>query len=269
MTEPILDAHDVEVFDAWLAQASVWAQTRVYKARVDKAKRVVDQCLSLVPDSVCMWSGGKDSTAMTHLVSMIHPGIPVVTEKDDLDFPGERAYVERVLSMFGWNVRIISPEVSPQDWIMKHAPGLTSEDDFHSRSAALSKECFYRLVEEASRKYQAIFLGLRQEESRGRALNRACRGVLYQKSNGQYTCTPIADWRGIDVYAYLVSNGIPLLDVYRCVGFMHADEPFRIRKSWWIPGQSGRYGGVAWLRRYWPSLYYQLCEWMPDARRLT
>lgn len=111
-----------------------------------------------------------------------------------------------------------------------------------------------------------IFLGLRQEESRGRRMNRVTRGTLYRKASGQYVATPIVDWSGLDVMAYMASRDIEPLSVYRCVAFMHADEPWRVRKSWWIPGASTRFGGIAWLRRYYPSLFARLCELLPDAR---
>jgi hypothetical protein len=46
---------------------------------------------------------------------------------------------------------------------------------------------------------------------------------------------------------------------------MHREEPWRLREEWWVPGATGaRYGQYAWLRRYYPSLWRQLREWMPE-----
>jgi len=51
---------------------------------------------------------------------------------------------------------------------------------------------------------------------------------------------------------------------------MHRDRPGAIRKSWWIPeGNAARHGGVAWLRRYYPSLYRTLVDLVPSAAELT
>ena len=47
------------------------------------------------------------------------------------------------------------------------------------------------------------------------------------------------------------------------------DQIFRSRKSWWVPGSHSRWGGAAWLRHYYPSLYQQLAAWMPDAGAYT
>lgn len=213
-----------------------------------------------------MWSGGKDSTAMVHLVKSTGANCSVYSEKDDLDFPGELEYVQLLAGRYSLDLHILTPPVSPSQWFQEHASELIAGEDLHSRAAELSKTCFYSVVEEASRGHKAIMLGLRKYESAGRKMNRVTRGPIYQKRNSQWVCTPIVDWQGIDVYAYLVSQDIPILDVYRCVAFMHKDDPSRVRKSWWIPGSNTRYGGVSWLRHYWPSLYRQLVDWMPNAR---
>ena len=131
----------------------------------------------------------------------------------------------------------------------------------------MSKECFYAVVERATADHAGIMLGLRAEESRGRSANRASRGPLYRRACGQWTSTPIVDWSGLDVFAYLAARDIGLLPVYRCIGLdpRHAAAPWRVRKSWWLPGSHSSQGATAWLRHYWPSLHSQLCDWMPDA----
>lgn len=47
---------------------------------------------------------------------------------------------------------------------------------------------------------------------------------------------------------------------------MHQHDPSRVRKSWWIPGDLGKYGGATWLRRYYPSLFARLKAWFPRAQ---
>lgn len=42
-----------------------------------------------------------------------------------------------------------------------------------------------------------------------------------------------------------------------------------VRAQYLRGGASGRYGQVAWLRRYYPSLYTQLRRWMAEASLLT
>lgn len=266
-TEPRLTDDDVRIWRAWQRAAAMHAQTRRFAKRVEQARRVIGECFEQASDPAVMWSGGKDSTVLTHLVCVTEGAkVRVVSEKDDLDYPGEREYVEHLAAAWGLRLDIVTPPISPAQWIAEHAHELEACDDLHSRAAQLSKDCFYGLVEEATQQNDAILLGLRKNESHGRMMNRVTRGLLYQ-ARGKWTCQPLGDWTGMDVMAYMRANDIDPLPVYRCVAFMHAQEPWRVRKSWWIPGAHTRHGGVAWLRHYWPSLYQQLCAWIPSATR--
>jgi 3'-phosphoadenosine 5'-phosphosulfate sulfotransferase (PAPS reductase)/FAD synthetase len=269
MPEPVLRAADLEAWDLLQRTAEVHAQTKKYRRALERARAAIEQAFAVAPPSrcCCMWSGGKDSTVLTHLLR--GSGVAVASEKDDLDYPGEREYIERLAREWGIDLTVLVPPVSPRQWLADHAGELSAEGDMHSRAAGLSRECFYKVVEEHGARYDLTFLGLRSGESAGRAANRATHGVLYKKSNGRWICNPLSDWSGLDVFAYAAAHRIELLPVYRCIALLHKDEPWRVRKSWWLPGADARWGGVAWLRWYWPSLYRQLESWMPDASRLT
>lgn len=256
----------------WKRTAEVHSKTNLFLRRLDRAKSIVSEALGLTTSTACMWSGGKDSTAMAHLISMMSgSSVELVSEKDDLDYPGEEEYVTRLAQAWGAPLDIVRPPLSPVEWIKLHASEIMVDADFHSRSAGMSKECFYGVVEEANASRDCIFLGLRAEESRARLMNRKMRGTLYRKKpskwnpSGLTVCTPLADWRGLDVFAYCASNGIDVMDVYKCVGFAHANSPWLLRKSWWIPGAHTAQGSVAWLHRYYPSLYRKLYEWFPET----
>lgn len=271
MSEPCLRPEDHAAWARWQIVARRHARTLQHLASVDRAKRIVAECLARTPNAAVMWSGGKDSTVLTHLVcvEMGRRELPVYSEKDDLDFPGERAYVEQLASSWAIDLRIIVPSMSPLDWVRAHRAELAAGDDLHSRAAGLSKECFYRVVEDATSQHTAILLGLRQEESRGRRMNRAKRGPTYRKRSGQWVCCPIVDWTGLDVMTYLAAREIEPLPLYRCIAFAHASEPWRVRKSWWLPGQGANMGQMAWLRHYWPSLYIQARELVAHAGLYT
>ena len=279
-SEPRLRPEDHRAWAMWQRTARVHARTLAHLAKVDEAKRVAEIGLRVAPRSVLMASGGKDSTVMTHLVCVeMGAKIPVFSEKDTLDFPGETEYMQHLAEVWSLNLTILTPPVSPVQWVAEHAHELAAGEDIHGRAAGLSKACFYDVVEEAARPFDGIFLGLRQEESAARRADRATHYAtidgervlgLYQRRGGanpgQWRVTPIGDWSGLDVYAYAESHNIELLPLYKCIAFMHADEPWRVRKSWWLPGASTRHGGAAWLNRYYPSLYSQMRCWLPDAQ---
>lgn len=265
--EPRLDAHDRAVWDRLMLHAQFRARQIEHRRLVDRARGVAERALRAAARPAVYWSGGKDSTAMAVLVRHIESSVPLVSEKDDLDFPGEETYV-RDLALFRWhaNLEILRPDTSPWRWIADHAGELAIGDDFHSRRAALSKACFYGVIERDNVRRDLAFLGLRAEESDGRRRSRAANGLEYTRQDGLRVCTPLGDWTGLDVFAYLQVNGVDPFTVYRCCGYMHEREPWRIRKSWWLPGDRGKYGATSWLRRYYPSLHRRLLEWFPLAQ---
>ncbi len=277
--EPILRADDLEVWDAWRRAAGVHARTGRHRAAVDRACRIVEAALRVAPRSAIMLSGGKDSSVLSHLLHVrMGVGLPTFSEKDDLDYPGEEAHVRGLAAAWGLDLRILRPPTSPRQWIEEHRHELEPGDDWHGRAAGLSKACFYGVVEAATADYDGVFLGLRQDESRARALDRATHHAtidgrralgLYQYQRGpragRWKATPIGHWSGLDVMAYAEANGVDLLPLYQAIAFMHRNEPWRVRKSWWIPGASVRHGGAAWLGHYFPSLHAQLRRWFPLA----
>lgn len=269
MIEPILTDDDHRAWETWMRTAREHAKTRAYARRVDVARSVASNELERATSPCIMWSGGKDSTAMTHLIRVgLGANVPAISEKDDLDYPGEREYVERLATAWDLRLTILTPAISPRAYLAEHAHELRAWDDVHSRRAGLSAAVFYDEVERASAPHDMIFLGLRKHESRHRMMNRNVYGLAYTKRDGKRVAQPIGDWSGLDVMAYMRAHDIDALPVYRCIGFMHANDPWRVRKSWWVPGKSSSKGGIAWLQRYYPSLYAQLRAWMPTAEML-
>lgn len=269
MTEPVLTDDDRRIWEIWMRAACEHTRTQSYARKLDIARSVASNELEKASSPIIMWSGGKDSTAMTHLIRVgLGADVPAISEKDDLDYPGEREYVEHFATAWSLRLTILTPAVSPRAYLAEHAHELRAWDDVHSRRSGLSAAVFYGEIERAGAEHDTIFLGLRKYESCHRMMNRNVNGLAYTKQNGKRVTQPLGDWCGLDVMAYMQSHDIDPLPVYRCIAFMHAQELWRVRKSWWLPGASGAHGGVAWLRRYYPSLYAQLRAWMPSAESL-
>jgi phosphoadenosine phosphosulfate reductase len=265
--EPVLSQEDIDVWERWQEVCSVHAKTSSFKRKVDSSCKLVVQALSHVPNMMVSWSGGKDSTVMAHLVRrLVGARLPVVSEKDDLDFPGEETYVRRLAAEWDMDLRVVHPPSSPWEWFVKHGSSLKVGEDIHGRSAGLSKACFYNVMVEVNRGYDGVMLGIRGKESTVRQNLRNARGRFYELKDGTFRALPIADWSGLDVLAYAHAYSVELLPVYRCVALMHENEPWNIRKSWWLPGSSAWFGQITWLRRYYPSLYARLASVMPQAR---
>lgn len=241
-------------------EVALHARSRELVRRVDRSRAEIDRALSLdLPGGWRMGlSGGKDSTALAFLAPS---GIRGMSVKDDLDYPGERAYLSALSSRTGIPIDVLTPEVSLLDYLRTSRTSLL--EDLHGRSAELSATWFYGLLDAYQRRegYGGVMLGLRQAESRGRRLNRAKRGLLYRRaSDGLHVAQPLADWSTLDVHAFLWRCDWPVLPVYLCVD--PGMDWARLRKSWWVcgggPAQLDSH--YAWLRRWWPDFWRMAVE---------
>lgn len=294
--EPVLRDDDREAWGAWMRAAAVHGRTQAFARKVERARVAVIEACEWVerhpvpgrtqPPGASV-SSGKDSTIMLDLIAA-RAGcrhVVAVTQQDDLDYPGEHEFAAARAARLGVAQHLIVPTVSARAVIAEAAARgeLMSYDDIHTRAAKLSDQTFYPLMEADNRTRPLAFLGLRREESRhrDRVAFWAAREAWARRQDGEdgpnsgftrwhkgsehWRSYPVADFTGIDIYAYASRYDVPLLPVYQCVGLMHRRDPSRIRVAWWLPGGHTADGQVAWLRRYYPSLYALLCEWMPEA----
>jgi len=265
--EPRLTDKDRQIWKRWRRTCLRWARSDAHKRRVLRASQAIAEMHDRRPDAYVAWSGGKDSTALAHLVvEACDLDVRLMSICDDLDFPGEAEYVRELADDWDTDLDVVRPDFSLQEWIDKHADQLDAGEDFHGPATDFADAAFYGVVEAYRKRHgtPGVYLGLRGDESDARAAN-AARGAIYQKRTGEVVCQPLRQWEGRDVYAYLFSRLIPIHPVYQCVR-LH-DHPKRVRKSWWIPGAHSRHGATVWLKTYWPSLYRRLCEILPDTRR--
>ena len=238
------------------------AQTSEFQRKLEEAAILIHEALGKNLSWYVAWSGGKDSTALAHLVNRIQPGIEVWCEKDDCDFPGELEYVRRVADMFVFNLNLHIPDVSLWEHIEEH--GIDICEDLHSRGTVFSDEHFYAAITEQEKRHDGVFLGLRNEESNARRKNTERHGPIYQRKNGKWTCNPLYNWTGTDVFSYLVSNSIPIFDVYFKTRFVN--DPAEIRKSWVLPSAQASEGQALWIKYYYPSLFNRLAQKYPELR---
>ena len=259
---------DVGVHYPWRT-VGLHAASREHRQRVRAAERAVRAALAADVDWRVSISGGKDSTALVVLLAECGWRVPAVSVKDDLDFPGERSYVEALCRMLALPADILTPP-SLRAHLVRNAVSLVQAQ--HGRAHALSAKHFYGLLDahRAQHGYDGVIMGLRAGESAGRAANYAARGSRYRRAyDGLTVAQPIAQWSALDVHAYLWSHGVPLLPCYHSID--RDADAMSMRKSWWIVGGlPATIGGhYAWLRRWWPTLYEVAADIDPGVRAVS
>jgi len=197
------------------------------------------------------FSGGKDSTALLHLVRADYPDVPAVFVDTGLEYPEIRDFVaatpnvvtlkpsltfRQVLDRHGWPV--VSKAVA--DAVLRiRSPGSSARtrrkalygDERGSYGKlpakwrflldapfAISDKCCEIMKMRPVEKYhrltgRAAFVGTMAADSNPRRLQYQKHGC-YMSTYRVPKCTPLAFWRDSDVWQYVRTNDIPYCPVY-------------------------------------------------------
>lgn len=114
--------------------------------------------------------------------------------------------------------------------------------------------------------YDGVFMGLRIQESRGRAITlRMCKseglpsGAYKYKAREYYRFCPLEYWRDMDIGAYLTGYNIPILDWYDKYGF-------GARTTARLTGDAVRQNVIFYLKVHKPESYAILTQRFPELR---
>jgi len=236
------------------------SKTKLFKIRVAEAKENIEKALSLNVKFGISWSGGKDSTVLTHLVKFIQ-GCPIISQFDDCDWQEKRPYMERVSKDMDWKINAVCPNFSVFKAAMKADP---INNSICSLSHWITQKGFLKPVDDKFKELgcRGRFLGLRIDESDKRRKHLFLRGALYQKKNGDWICNPLAKWSVKDVFAYLTINNIEINPCYFNNRFFAPEE---IRLAWALPTPTGfRYGDAEHIKYYYPRHYMRLKKYLVE-----
>lgn len=234
----------------------ILAKTTGFKRKVEDSKRIISQARDIGTFAVS-WSGGKDSTAMCHLVKSIIADCPIVVQIDDCDWPEKTPYIDCVSSRFGWEYHVATPDFSVWEMMNERKIG---RDEFCRIDNPVTIDGFLKPLDKKRIELgcSGWFMGLRAEESRNRRLNYAKRGAIYSTKGGVMRCLPVVRWSASDVFAYHVDNGIEINPCYLNNRFK---KPEDIRLSWAVPTPMGMSSGdIENLRYHYPQQFRKLRE---------
>lgn len=183
----------------WRETFLLHSQTESFKNRLNEALTIIEQAINRYKKPYIAYSGGKDSTCVMHMVLQRNPDVMV------LHWDYGRYYIPRPL-----HEEIIAIAKSMNATLRVET---AQEYETLGRKAInvlgtkMIGELIPRLMDEG---YDAVFVGLRCGESVKRKL----------RINSGRTLTampeifPVQNWSWLDVWAYIVSRGIPYLSHY-------------------------------------------------------
>ena len=239
----------------------LYAQLPRFRRRVEEADRLIQAALSKMARPYIAFSTGKDSTVMADLVWSQEPSVPAIYFDADCAFPESTALLSRYEAI---GKPIIRWPCEPILDTMERAGGPSSD----KCEAETMRSTVYRPIKSLLKrhKFDGVFLGLRDEESPGRASLSRFRGQLFwQKRDGLWECLPMARWTYLDIWAYILKNEIDYCAVYdKLMDLGLAPEDCRL--SYWAGETKKRWGRWAILKRGWPELFNRFAARFPEVR---
>lgn len=253
------------IWDDYRDEDRLHARLPVHRRRVERARAIVRDWLSQCRAPYIACSGGKDSVAMLHLIQCASAEpTPVLWHDSGVEWPG----VEQVFA------RLKDRQLVPALHVVrpKHDVIELKRRQLAGEISAASKDrlALFAPLAAAVRAagYDAAAVGLRQEESRARAVDRATHGPIYRRRDGILRCLPLADWTWRDVFAYSVTHRLPLHPIYSAP-LLDLEHRGRIRLSWWLSTDHWRHGEIAWVRDNYPDIYARLRQALPNVSTIT
>jgi 3'-phosphoadenosine 5'-phosphosulfate sulfotransferase (PAPS reductase)/FAD synthetase len=184
----------------WAETFRAWAETEEHQRALAEARRIIAQALKESRKPIVNFSGGKDSTVLVHLVLEQKPDVHVLHwdyGRAFVPYPVHREIL-RIAEQLG--VQHLRVETSP----LYRKLGRRARNVM---GAHLLGKLVPQLAEEG---YDVQFIGLRAEESSKRS-----RRIRSGRSVGAIReVWPLARWRWLDVWAYIVTRGLPYLSLY-------------------------------------------------------
>lgn len=262
-------------WDSWLRTWEAHSKTERYRRKLRAAVDIAQQGAEYGRLFGAL-SGGKDGVAMAGVLCAagLREQIPLVHCHTDLNTPGMEQCALETAERLDMDLEIIEPESDVWQMLAtlpREIPIWDERNHLQLRRAIASGNMLVAHLYAHS--YVGSFSGMRSEESRGRLWNRKMRGPLYQlKSDETWMCLPIVDWSARDVFACLVSMGLPIHPHYRLMSERFGVEPESpgSRVDCMLPEERVTSWPIAaQLAQLYPDLWRRIVAIRPELRQQT
>lgn len=238
----------------------LWAGTRAYRARLERARAAVREALATGRRAYVALSGGKDSVAMAAVVDGVAreagADYALWAHVSDASYPGTEETCQEVAERLGRRLVLDRSPVSAFDVVGQQS------------RAAFGKSGYFfdaigRWLDESG--CGLAFVGVRAAESKRRRAACIAQGMIFETTvpRRHLKCHPLA-WFGIrDVAAVIASEGMPLHPIYGKISL----ESKAIRLGYVTALDLVDKGTVAFLKLNYHDLYVRLVNAYPEAAR--
>jgi len=221
-----------------------------FQNKLKKSHEIIAKMLNKVKKPYVAFSGGKDSTVLAHLVLQHKPDIELqFLESGEStiihDFDRLFADFEKITGAKVTRIKI--DRVFEEKWI---------DVDWETSRKAGKRDIQTML----GRDNDCVFMGLRKEESYNRKQTLIKHGVIYKyKGRNFWRCCPLADWNTIDIGAYIVYHGLPILEDYKKFGF-------NFRTTARLTGDAVRCNALTYLKKKDINAYNIILKRFPELK---
>lgn len=235
------------------------ARTSGFRRRVEVARDAVTQWLRESRQPYVAFSGGKDSTAMLHLVRKQAPDTPAMFGDAEYQLPETDELVAATP-----NVYRVAMRVRHADWFTSWSDG---PDGLPADTEWVPNDARGQWAHQHG--HDGVAVGIRADESAQRRTVIRIRGMLsWNKTRSLWVSWPLAHWTVHDVWAYLVSRDVPYNRAYDRL--VEIGVPLRdARLGAFAEERVLSYGQMGWLRMGWPAEYERFAARFPMAKRFT
>jgi 3'-phosphoadenosine 5'-phosphosulfate sulfotransferase (PAPS reductase)/FAD synthetase len=246
------------------------ARLPAFRRKVDRSLLLIQEALTYPGKWMISYSSGKDSTVLLDLlVSAGWKGMGFHCICSDYEDPPEnQTQTERARQMYGVDIRDIYCYGEYDAW--REAghffcdPVTETEKKVARRANTEFKKVSSQFMRENG--ISNMFMGLTKEESRVRSITLSARGSLYySKGRNGWTCCPLANWTATDIWAYIVSRGLPYLSVYDTPNFSR--EKIRNELTVMYCPSIVAHGELLQYRLAYPELFARLQKEFPNVKR--
>ena len=216
------------------------ACTNEFKQKVNDALKIIEYFLTICKKPAVSFGGGKDGTAVLILAQMIKPDILVICADPPNPLPDRQTHIDNCIHNGINNIIRV-----PYDWdVQAVLDGNIKYPD------GLKMKLLHKSQED--NEIDGIIWGCRNSESRGRTINFAKNGYIYQVDDGTYRCQPIAKWTPEEALCLALATGYPINPVYEKMdGIFNLDDLHD--GTWWPHGADDT--KQFWIKKYYPDYY--------------